>query len=186
MSTLSGKRILLCIGGGIAAYKSAILCSRLAQAGCSVRVAMTDSALQFVGEATFAALSGHGVVTQLFDPRFPTGSHIEIVEGIDLMLIAPTTANLIADFASGRAGDLVTTCYLQNQSPVLLAPAASAPMWEKPSVQRNVEILRGDGVHFVGPDSGWLACRKLGVGRMSEPETILAAAESIFDASHRI
>lgn len=180
MSIVTKKQILLAIGGGIAAYKSAILCSRLVQAGHTVRVALTRSGGEFIGAPTMAALSGQSVVTDCFDPSFPTGAHIEIVEAIHLMIVAPATANLLADFASGRAGDLVTTCYLQNESPVLLAPAMSAAMWGKSSVQRNVQQLRDDGCHFVGPDAGWLACRKIGEGRMSEPEAIAEAAALIF------
>ena len=179
MPDSAGKRILLTIGGGIAAYKSAMLCSRLVQSGHHVRVAMTRSGAEFIGPPTLAALSGKPVVTDVFDDAFPAGSHIEIVEGIDLMIVAPATANLMADFAQGRAGDLVTTCYLQNEAPVLLAPAMSAPMWEKASVQRNVQVLRDDGCNFVGPESGWLACRKVGEGRMSEPDEILVAANRL-------
>ena len=173
------KRVLLAIGGGIAAYKSAMLCSRLVQADLDVQVAITHSGSRFIGPPTLAALSGKPVAMDMFDPQFPSGGHIELVESIDLMIVAPATANLMSDFACGRASDLVTTCYLQTESPVLLAPAMSSPMWEKPAVTRNVQQLRDDGCQFVGPESGWLACRKIGRGRMSEPEQILSAAFEI-------
>lgn len=175
---LLGKVIVLGVGGGIAAYKSAMLCSRLAQAGCEVRVAMTHAATNFVGSTTFAALSGKHVATASFDPAiWPLGPHIELAEGADLFVIAPATANLLGQFAGGLAGDLVSTLYLQVSCPVLLAPAMSNQMWEKPAVQRNVAQLRSDGCHFVGPDSGWLSCRQKGAGRMSEPDAIFHAVK---------
>lgn len=175
----STSKILLAVGGGIAAYKSAILCSRLVQSGHDVRVAMTDAATQFIGTATLAALSGEPVIRSPFDASMPAGAHIAAVDDIALMIIAPATANLIADLATGCAADVVTTCYLQNVAPVLIAPAMSAPMWDKPAVQRNIKQLRDDGCHLVGPESGWLACRKKGFGRMSQPEQIIEAAAGI-------
>jgi phosphopantothenoylcysteine decarboxylase/phosphopantothenate--cysteine ligase len=174
-----GRAIVLAVGGGIAAYKSAFLCSRLVQCGHEVRVAMTRSATEFIGTATLAALSGKPVVIELFDSKHPLGSHIELADEIDLMVVAPTTANLLSKFAGGRADDLVSTLYLQVACPVLLAPAMSEPMWSKPAVRRNVDQLREDGCHFVGPASGWLSCRVSGEGRMSEPDDILAAAEEL-------
>lgn len=173
------QSVLLAVGGGIAAYKSAILCSRLAQSGYQVRVAITHAAKSFIGTDALAALSGRPVVTEIFDASFPLGAHIEIVEGVDLFVVVPATANLMAKFAHGIADDLISTTYLQASCPVLLAPAMSAAMWSKPSVQRNVQQLQQDGCHFVGPDSGWLSCRVSGEGRMSEPETILESIKSI-------
>tara|TARA_R110002049_G_scaffold4601_4_gene31815 strand:- start:37401 stop:37973 length:573 start_codon:yes stop_codon:yes gene_type:complete len=175
------RRILLAVGGGIAAYKSAIVCSRLVQSGYDVRVAMTDSAKNFIGAATMSALSGKSAVSDSFDTdRFPLGAHIELARDVDLMVVAPATANLLGKFAHGIADDLVSTLYLQVDCPVLLAPAMSDPMWNKPSVRRNVETLRGDGVQFVGPESGWLSCRVRGEGRMSEPDSIVNAIEQYF------
>ncbi len=172
--------ILLAIGGGIAAYKSAILCSRLTQLGHEVRVAMTRSATQFIGVPTLATLSGRPVAVDSFEPHhFPLGPHIELADEVDLMIVAPATANLLSKFASGLADDLVSTLYLQRTSPVLLAPAMSASMWSKPAVQRNVTRLREDGCQLVGPGEGWLSCRVSGQGRMSEPDEILAAAEPL-------
>ena len=179
--TNTGRAVLLAVGGGIAAYKSAMLCSRLVQDGHDVRTAMTRSATKFLGPPTLAALSGKPVATSVFDTMGqPLGPHIELTQEIDLMIVAPTTANLLAKFACGIADDLVSTIYLQAQCPVLLAPAMSAAMWEKPSVQRNVSQLKEDGCHFVGPDAGWLSCRELGAGRMSEPDAILEAATGLF------
>ncbi len=174
-----GRAILLAVGGGIAAYKSAIVCSRLVQAGFDVRVAMTKAAIEFVGPPTFAALSGKPVATQVFENHLPLGAHIELADDADLMLVAPATANLMAKFAGGVADDLVSTTYLQVRCPVLLAPAMSDVMWAKPSVQRNLDQLREDGCHFVGPESGWLSCRAAGEGRMSDPDQIVAAATEI-------
>jgi phosphopantothenoylcysteine decarboxylase len=176
-AALPRKVIVLGVGGGIAAYKAATLCSRFAQAGHEVRVAMTPAAMQFVGKATFSALSGRPVATETFEPSvWPLGPHIELVDGADLFVVAPATANMLAQFAGGLANDLLSTLYLQAACPVLLAPAMSNIMWSKPSVQRNVAQLREDGCQFVGPEAGWLSCRQSGEGRMSEPETILQAA----------
>lgn len=176
-----GRAILLAIGGGIAAYKSAIVCSRLVQCGYDVRVAMTRAATEFIGTPTLAALSGKPVAVKLFDSGHPLGPHIELADQIDLMVVAPTTANLLSRFAAGRADDLVSALYLQAACPVLLAPAMSEPMWNKPAVQRNVAQLRADGCHFIGPASGWLSCRASGEGRMSEPNEILQAADALLN-----
>lgn len=173
----SPATVLLAVGGGIASYKSAILCSRLVQLGHEVRVVMTRSAEQFVGSATFAALSGQSVGTDASSANhYPTGAHIELADGLDLMIVAPATANLLGKFTHGIADDLVSTIYLQRECPVLLAPAMSASMWGKASVERNVLQLREDGCDIVGPDEGWLSCRAKGAGRMSEPDVILERA----------
>ncbi len=182
--SVPGRTVLLAIGGGIAAYKSAILCSRLVQTGHEVRVAMTRSATEFIGPATFAALSGKPVATDRFDPTgSPLGPHIELAQDLDLMIVAPATANLLAKFAAGIADDLVSTLYLQVQAPVLVAPAMSDPMWRKAPTVRNVVQIQNDGCHIVGPDSGWLSCRVHGEGRMSEPEAILQHAARLLDPS---
>ena len=175
----SRKVIVLGVGGGIAAYKVATVCSRLVQAGHEVRVVMTRASLQFVGTATFAALSGSHVATDSFGEQaiWPLGPHIELADGADLLVVAPATANLLGQFASGLAGDLLSTLYLQATCPVLLAPAMSNNMWMKPAVQRNITQLRADGCHFVGPESGWLSCRQTGEGRMSEPEAIVESVQ---------
>ncbi|MBL6723715.1 MAG: phosphopantothenoylcysteine decarboxylase [Rubripirellula sp.] len=170
----SPATVLLAVGGGIAAYKSAVICSRLVQQQYEVRVVMTRSAEQFVGSATFAALSGQPVGTESAPTdRYPTGAHIELAKDLDLMVVAPATANLIGKFANGIADDLASTIYLQRSCPVLLAPAMSASMWSKSAVQRNCKQLEEDGCDFVGPEEGWLSCRATGAGRMSEPDSIV-------------
>jgi phosphopantothenoylcysteine decarboxylase len=166
------SRIVVGICGGIAAYKTASLVSKLVQSGEKVSVVLTDSAQAFVGHATFAALCDEQPFSSSFDPRCALGPHIELASDCKLLVIAPTTAHMLAACAGGLASCLLSTLYLNVECPVLMAPAMSTPMWEKPSVQRNVDQLRSDGVHFVGPEEGWLSCRRMGIGRMSEPETI--------------
>lgn len=172
---MSSRRIVGAIGGGIAAYKTATLVSRLVQAQHHVDVVLSHGASHFVGSATFAALCGRPPTSDSYDPRFPLGPHIELAEGADLFVIAPATARILASCGLGLADDLISTLYLACQCPVVMAPAMSAPMWDQPSVQRNVKMLRDDGVELVGPNSGWLSCRKQGMGRMAEPEEIIAA-----------
>ncbi|MBX3419978.1 MAG: phosphopantothenoylcysteine decarboxylase [Pirellulaceae bacterium] len=168
-------RIVVGIGGGIAAFKVAGLVSRLVQQGHNLDSVLTAGATEFIGAATLTALCGRPAIVDTYDPRFPLGPHIELAEGTDLLVIAPATARLLASCAHGLADDLLATLYLACQCPVLMAPAMSSPMWDKPAVQRNVQRLRDDGVQFVGPEQGWLSCRKLGYGRMAEPEQILQA-----------
>ena len=170
--------ILLGITGGIAAYKAAVLASQLAQNGCDVRAVMTPAAEAFLGQATLAALTGKKVVTDLFDPSFPLGAHIELARTSELFCIAPATANFLSAAASGRADDLISTLYLCFTGPVIVAPAMNCEMWEKKAVQRNVETLKQDGVELVGPMPGWLSCRTQGMGRMAEPDAIQKRIES--------
>ena len=172
-------RIVVGVGGGIAAYKVATVVSRLVQQGHSVDTVLTTGASQFIGAATFTALCGKPAVVDTYDSRFPLGPHIELAEGCDLLLVAPATARLLASFAHGLADDLLATLYLACEGKVLLAPAMSSPMWDKPAVQRNYAQLQQDGVNFVGPEKGWLSCRKQGWGRMAEPEQILEAAAKL-------
>ncbi len=171
------QRVVVGITGGIAAYKSAALVSCLAQRGFDVFVVLTESSQQFVGAATFAALCNRAPITNAFDPRFPLGPHIELAMDCKLFVVAPATAHVIASCALGLADCLLSTLYLNMECPVVFAPAMSTPMWEKPAVIRNVDQLKADGVVVFGPDSGWLSCRRTGAGRMSEPESILAACE---------
>ncbi len=173
---MQGREILVAVTGGIAAYKTAFLVSRLVQAQAGVSVMMTEGAEKFVGPTTFAALSGRSVATRSFEPeRFPLGAHIERTRAIDLMVVAPATADFLAKAAHGIADDLVSTAYLASPAPVLVAPAMNSRMWEHPAVQRNVATLRSDGVTFVDPEPGWLSCRDSGSGRMADPERILEA-----------
>jgi phosphopantothenoylcysteine decarboxylase len=171
------QRVVVGISGGIAAYKSAMLVSKLVQRGLDVSVVLTDASQKFVGPATFAALCGKMPVMDSFDARFPLGPHIELASDCKLMIVAPATAHIIASCAMGSASCLLSTLYLNMECPIVFAPAMSTPMWEKPAVQRNVQQLREDGVHLVEPESGWLSCRKIGTGRMSAPESILAFCE---------
>jgi phosphopantothenoylcysteine decarboxylase len=171
------KRIVVGISGGIAAYKSAMLVSQLVQSGHIVSVVMTQSATKFVSPATFSALTGTPAVIDPMDPKYPLGPHIELAQNCNLMIVAPATARVIASCALGLADDLLSTLYLNMECPILFAPAMSAPMWDKPAVQRNIKQLQSDGVHLVGPESGWLSCRRIGFGRMSQPDTILQACK---------
>jgi phosphopantothenoylcysteine decarboxylase/phosphopantothenate--cysteine ligase len=139
-------------------------------------VVLTEAAEAFVGPATFAALTGQPVARHLFDEaQFPLGAHIELAENAELLCVAPATANFLAKAAQGLADDLLSTLYLAFSGPVLLAPAMNQHMWNHASVQRNVQQLRSDGVHFVDPDEGWLSCRQEGKGRMADPDAIFAA-----------
>jgi len=174
-----GRRIVVAIGGGIAAYKSATLVSRLVQQGDDCSVVLTRAAQKFVGPATFAALCNKAPVLNAFDDRYPMGPHIELADGCDLLLIAPATARILASCAHGLADDLLATLFLCITCPVLIAPAMSAAMWEKAPVQRNVMQLQADGVHMIGPSEGWLSCRQTGTGRMSEADEILVEANKL-------
>lgn len=173
--SLNGREILIGVTGGIAAYKTAMLVSKLAQSGALVSVAMTESAQKFVGAATFAALSGRSVADSVFSPAHPLGAHIELAQRADLFCIAPATADFLGKAALGLADDLVSTAYLCFEGPVLVAPAMNRQMWDQPSVQRNVVQLQEDGVKIISPGEGWLSCREQGAGRMSEPLEILDA-----------
>jgi phosphopantothenoylcysteine decarboxylase/phosphopantothenate--cysteine ligase len=179
---MHGREIVLGVTGGIAAYKSAALASQLVQAGAGVTAVLTAAAEQFVGRATFEALTGRRVVSHVFDePDHPLGAHIDLADKSELLVVAPATANFMAKAAQGLADDLLSTLYLSFTHPVLLAPAMNCEMWEKPAVQRNVQQLHADGVQFVGPEEGWLSCRKRGVGRMAAPETIMAAIKRLLN-----
>ena len=166
------KEILLGVTGGIAAYKSAVIVSRLTQCGVGVTVVMTRSATKLVAPQTFEALSGRPVRYSVFGVKM-SHVHIELARSADLFCIAPATANIIAKAAHGIADDLVSTLVLSFDKPVLFAPAMNTVMWNKPSVQRNVKQLRDDGMFFVGPEAGYLSCGETGLGRMTEPEKIV-------------
>lgn len=173
---LAGYETLVCVTGGIAAYKVCTLVSRLAQAGCGVTVAMSRSARRFVGPTTFQALSGRPVLlSQWHGAHAGAMEHLAPTEAADLVVVAPATANCIGKLASGIADDLISTLLLGAACPVMLAPAMNTRMWQNPAVQRNIAFLRENGVQMVGPESGWLACREVGAGRMSEPEALLEA-----------
>lgn len=174
---LEGYEVLLCVCGGIAAYKSAALASSLVQDGCGVTVVMTRAARRFVTPVTFRALTGRAVHTSLWSEGAGGAiQHLRLTEIADYLVVAPATANIIGKVAGGIADDLVSCLLIGSGCPVLMAPAMNERMWAHPAVRRNVAFLRENGVQFIGPDSGWQACRAVGPGRMSEPEYI---AESL-------
>lgn len=173
---LRGRELVIGVTGGIAAYKTAALVSRLVQEGAGVQVVMTAAARRFVGEATFEALTGRRALGEMFgQPEYPLGPHIHLAERAELLCVAPATADFMARAAHGLADDLLSALLLAYRGKVLLAPAMNDNMWRAAAVQRNVSQLQADGYQFVGPDSGWLSCRREGVGRMAEPDEIFSA-----------
>src|SRR5687768_10711124 len=175
--SLTGKKVALGISGGIAAYKAAEVLRGLQRAGCTVRVAMTKRACEFIQPLTFKALSGAHVVVDDYAPDNPDPiAHITFSQTVDLFLVAPATANIIAKFANGVADDFITSTYLASTAPVMTAPAMNTSMWHHPATQRNLRQLRADGVFVVDPDEGEMACGTVGPGRLSYPEIIVAAA----------
>jgi phosphopantothenoylcysteine decarboxylase/phosphopantothenate--cysteine ligase len=182
MASLCNKRILLGVSGGIAAYKSADLIRRLQDAGAEVRVAMTPAAQEFITPLTLQALSGNEVHTQLLDPKAEAGmGHIELARWADVVLIAPATADFMAQLANGEAGTLLTAVCLATPSPVALAPAMNQGMWAKASTQANLAALMERGIIIYGPDDGIQACGDIGPGRMLEPQEIANQVGSLFD-----
>jgi phosphopantothenoylcysteine decarboxylase len=174
-SALHGTKLLLCVCGGIAAYKSADLVRRLREAGATVQVAMTENAQRFVGAQTFQALSGFPVRSSLWDAQAEAAmGHIELARWADRILIAPATANTLAKLAHGFADDLVSTLCLATTAPLTVAPAMNHRMWLHPATQANTATLRARGVHIVGPDDGPLAEGESGPGRMREPLAIVS------------
>ncbi|HMM52906.1 MAG TPA: bifunctional phosphopantothenoylcysteine decarboxylase/phosphopantothenate--cysteine ligase CoaBC [Burkholderiaceae bacterium] len=167
---LKGKRILLGVTGGVAAYKAAELARELQRAGARVQVVMTEAATRFVGPVTFQALTGEPVFTDQWDARIGNNmAHIELSRAADAILVAPATADFLAKAAHGLADDLLSTICLARECPLLVAPAMNRQMWLHPATQRNVAQLAADGVAIVGPDSGEQACGETGMGRMLEP-----------------
>ena len=174
--TLRGQRVLLCVCGGIAAYKAADLVRRLREAGAEVRVAMTENAQRFVGAQTFQALSGQPVRTSLWDTQAEAAmGHLELARWAQRIVIAPATANTLAKLAHGFADDLVSTLCLASTAPLAVCPAMNHVMWRHPATQRNMATLGERGVRVVGPDDGPLAEGESGPGRMAEPLAIVAA-----------
>ena len=175
---LSHARILLIISGGIAAYKSLELIRRLRDRGATVRVVMTAAARQFISPLSAATLSGQPIRDDLFSlTDEATIGHIELSRAADLVVVAPASANILARMAAGLADDLATTLLLATDKPVLAAPAMNVRMWLHPATRRNLDRLKGDGVLFVGPESGPMACGEFGPGRMAEPPSIVEAIE---------
>src|ERR1051325_10023718 len=178
---LTGKKLLLGITGGIAAYKAAELTRLLVTAGADVRVAMTEAATHFITPTTMQALSGQAVWTDLWDARVPDAmGHIELSRDRDLVAIVPASADFIAKLANGLADDLLSSLSLARRCPLLVAPAMNVEMWQNAATQRNVERLRADGVRIAGAAAGDQACGEVGLGRMLEPRDIAAEIEALF------
>ncbi|MCF1428960.1 MAG: bifunctional phosphopantothenoylcysteine decarboxylase/phosphopantothenate--cysteine ligase CoaBC [Shewanella sp.] len=179
--SLNHKKILLGIGGGIAAYKSAELVRRLKEHGADVRVVMTQSAMEFITPLTLQALSGHPVASDLLDPAAEAAmGHIELARWAELFIIAPATANVLARMQAGMADELLTTCALATASPVVVCPAMNQQMYQHPATQHNLKVLGERDVHIWGPNSGSQACGEVGPGRMLEPLDIARRAAAFF------
>jgi len=178
---LTGKRVLVGITGGIAAYKAAELTRLLARAGADVRAVLTEAGSRFVTPTTLQALSGQAVWTDLWDARVPDAmGHIELSRDRELIVVAPASADFLAKLAHGLAGDLLSTLCLARRCPLIVAPAMNVEMWENAATQRNLEALAGDGVRVAGPAAGDQACGETGMGRMLEPAQLLAEIELFF------
>jgi phosphopantothenoylcysteine decarboxylase/phosphopantothenate--cysteine ligase len=170
-------KVALGVTGCIAAYKAVEVMRGLQKRGVSVQVVMTGHATEFVGPLTFQSISGLPVITEMFAPTAdPEIKHIQIAQAIDLLLVAPATANTLAKFANGIADDFLSTLYISTTAPVLVAPAMNVEMWAHPATRDNVRRLRERGVHFVDPGEGYLACRTVGPGRLAEPPDIVERA----------
>ncbi|MBK9164932.1 MAG: bifunctional phosphopantothenoylcysteine decarboxylase/phosphopantothenate--cysteine ligase CoaBC [Acidobacteria bacterium] len=180
-------RISLGVSGGIAAYKAVEVMRLLQKAGCEVSVAMTRHATEFVQPLTFRALTGGHVIVDDYDPANPDPiAHINFSQEIDLLLIVPATANIIGKFANGIADDFLSSTYLACTAPVMIAPAMNTTMWEQPATQRNIERLKADGVHFVEPVAGELACKTVGTGKLEDVENIVRQALAKLDSKFQI
>jgi len=181
-------RVVLGVGGGIAAYKAAELVRTLSERGFQVQVVITKAGQEFVRPLTFAALTGRKVITDMFPPAgsgetlASAVEHIQVATESALLVVAPATADLLAKFAHGLADDFLSTLYLAFNGPVVLAPAMNSHMWAHPATQQNVEVLRSRGHVMVGPDEGWLACGMVGPGRLAEPERIADAVSAALAA----
>ena len=170
-------RIGLGVTGGIAAYKAVEVMRQLQKAGCRVSVAMTRHATEFIRPLTFRSLTDAHVLVDDYDPQNPDPiAHINFSQKIDLLLIVPATANTIAKFANGIADDFLSSTYLASTAPVMIAPAMNTTMWEQPATKRNVARLKKDGVHFVEPVAGELACKTVGTGKLEDVENIVDQA----------
>ena len=177
------KTVLLCVTGCIAAYKSCEILRLLQKAGCRVKVLMTEHATQFIGPTTFRGLTHEKVAIGLFDDPEDPIHHISLAQEADAVLVAPATANIIAKMTHGIADDLMSTTLLATKAPVLIAPAMNSGMWSAAATQENIQVLKGRGVHFIQPDSGYLACGDVGSGRLASPEIIVDATLSLLQST---
>ncbi|MDW0109282.1 bifunctional phosphopantothenoylcysteine decarboxylase/phosphopantothenate--cysteine ligase CoaBC [Sporosarcina aquimarina] len=181
---LSGKKILLCVTGGIAVYKAVALVSKLSQSGAEVKVVMTRSAMEFVQPLSFQVMSRNDVYWDTFDEKDSSViAHIDLADWADLIIVAPTTANFIGKLANGIADDMPSTLLLAATAPVWIAPAMNVHMYEHPAVLRNIDRLYEDGYRFIEPSEGFLACGYVGKGRLEEPERITELVVSFFNES---
>ncbi|WP_423409988.1 bifunctional phosphopantothenoylcysteine decarboxylase/phosphopantothenate--cysteine ligase CoaBC [Heyndrickxia sp. MSNUG] len=179
---MNGKKILLCVTGGIAVYKGAALTSKLTQGGAEVKVILSESAAKFVTPLTFQALSRSEVYTDTFDEKHPEKiAHIHLADWADLIIVAPATANIIGKLANGIADDMISTTLLAATAPIWIAPAMNVHMYNHPAVRKNMETLRSFGCDFIEPAEGYLACGYTGKGRLEEPETIVDLAIKFFN-----
>ena len=179
-------RIGLGVSGGIAAYKAVEVMRLLQRSGCEVSVAMTRHATEFVQPLTFRALTDKHVIVDDYDPANPDPiAHINFSQNIDLLLVVPATANIIAKFANGVADDFLSSTYLACTAPVMIAPAMNTTMWEQPATQRNIEQLKADGVHFVEPVAGELACKTVGTGKLEDVENIVRQALALLETGDK-
>ncbi|MDM7921674.1 MAG: bifunctional phosphopantothenoylcysteine decarboxylase/phosphopantothenate--cysteine ligase CoaBC [Pyrinomonadaceae bacterium] len=184
---MSKYRIGLGVTGGIAAYKAIEVMRLLQKAGCDVSVAMTRHATEFIQPLTFRALTDKYVIVDDYDPENPDPiAHVNFSQEIDLLLVVPATANIIAKFANGIADDFLSSTYLASTAPVLIAPAMNTTMWEQPATQRNIEQLKTDGVRFVEPVAGELACKTVGTGKLEDVENIVRQALAMLDSTFQI
>ncbi len=178
---LKGKKILLCVSGGIAVYKAAALTSKLTQSGAAVKVIMTNSAREFVTPLTFQALSRNDVFFDTFDEKDSSViAHIDLADWADIAIVAPATANAIGKLANGLADDMMTTTLLATKAPVWIAPAMNVNMYDNRAVQKNIETLHHYGYQFIEPSEGYLACGYVGKGRLEEPEKIVSLLKRYF------
>ncbi|MDR0137312.1 bifunctional phosphopantothenoylcysteine decarboxylase/phosphopantothenate--cysteine ligase CoaBC [Metabacillus idriensis] len=178
---MKGKKILLCVSGGIAVYKAAALTSKIIQAGAEIKVIMTRSAREFVNPLTFQALSRNEVYFDTFDEKNPAViSHIDLADWADLVIVAPATANTIGKLANGMADDMLTTTLLATTAPVWIAPAMNVHMYDNPAVQKNILTLSQYGHQYIEPSEGYLACGYVGKGRLEEPEKIVSLIDGFF------
>ena len=172
----TAKSICLCVTGGVAAYKAAHLASRLTQANIDVHVALTKSASNFIGNATFLALTGNPVTESVFEGnQAPYGGHIELAAKCDILAVVPATADFLAKAAQGHADCIASTVYLAFRGKVIVAPAMNSTMWNHVATQRNISQLKTDGVILLDPEDGWLSCRQNGQGRLMDIDRILTA-----------
>ncbi|MFC4712499.1 bifunctional phosphopantothenoylcysteine decarboxylase/phosphopantothenate--cysteine ligase CoaBC [Planococcus dechangensis] len=182
---LANRKILLCVSGGIAVYKAVALVSKLSQAGADVKVIMTDSAKQFVQPLTFQVMSRNDVYFDTFDEKDSSViAHIDLADWADLVIVAPATANIIAKMANGLGDDMVSTVLLAASAPIWVAPAMNVHMYDHPAVKRNIDRLHHDGIRFIEPSEGFLACGYVGKGRLEEPEKITELVAAHFSKNN--